>query len=119
TPLRYMDSLLGGDNRRGLVVGSYAFPINLRDAARFAIHKLVIAQARRSETEAKSQKDIRQADELLAGLLELGLEDEAVAALAALPAAGYPAALAHVRRSQHRLEQSGAWLGQQLDRLSA
>lgn len=118
TPLRYMDYLLGGDNRRGLVVGSYAFPINLPDPARFAIHKLVIAQARRSETEAKSQKDIRQADELLAGLLELGLEDETVAALAALPAAGYPAALALVRRSQHRLEQSGDWLGQQLDRLS-
>src|SRR5574343_87628 len=119
TPLRYMDYLLGGDNRRGLVIGSYAFPINLPDPARFAIHNLVIAQARRSATEAKSQKDIRQADELLAGLLELGLEDEAAAALVALPEAGYPAALALVRRSQQRLEQSGAWLGQQLDRLSA
>ena len=117
--LPILDYLLGGDNRRGLVVGSYAFPINLPDPARFAIHKLVIAQARRSESEAKSQKDIRQADELLAGLLELGLEDETVAALAALPAAGYPAALALVRRSQHRLEQSGDWLGQQLDRLAA
>ena len=119
TPLRYMDYLLGGDNRRGLVVGSYAFPINLPDPARFAIHKLVIAQARRSETETKSQKDIRQADELLAGLLELGLEDEVGAALSALPAAGYPAALALVRRSQQRLEHAGNWLGQQLDRLSA
>lgn len=119
TPLRYMDYLLGGTNRRGLVIGSYAFPINLPDPARFAIHKLVIAQARRSEGEAKSQKDIRQADELLAGLLELGLEDEAAAALTELPAAGYPGAPGLVRRSQQRMNLSGDWLGQQLDRLSA
>ncbi|MDP2880082.1 MAG: GSU2403 family nucleotidyltransferase fold protein [Azonexus sp.] len=43
TPLRYMDYLLGGLNRRGLVIGTYAFPINLPDPARFAIHKLIIA----------------------------------------------------------------------------
>lgn len=119
TPLRYMDYLLGGTNRRGLVVGAYAFPINLPDPARFAIHKLVIAQIRRSEGEAKSHKDIRQADELLAGLVELGLENEVAAALADLPAAGYPGALALVRRSQQRMNLSGDWLGQQLDRLPA
>ena len=119
TPLRYMDYLLGGDNRRGLVIGSYAFPINLPDPARFAIHKLIIAQARRNESEAKSQKDLRQADELIAGLLELGLDDEVSAALAALPASGYPGALALIRRSQQRTEKCQAWLGQQLDQLAA
>lgn len=69
TPLRYMDYLLGGDNRRGLVA--------------------------------------------------LGLEDEVYAALSALPAAGYPTALALVRQSQQRVEHSADWLGRQLDRLSA
>lgn len=119
TPLRYMDYLLSGLNRRGLVIGSYAFPVNLPDPARFAIHKLIIAQVRRSDGTAKSQKDIRQADELIAGMLELGLEDELAEALAALPAAGYPAALALVRASQQRATLASDWLGRRLDSLSA
>lgn len=119
TPLRYMDYLLGGLNRRGLVIGSYAFPVNLPDPARFGIHKLVIAQLRRSEGETKSQKDIRQADELIAGMLELGLEEEVREALATLPAAGYPAALKLVRRSGERTTLSRDWLERQLARLAA
>jgi len=115
TPLRYMDYLLGGLNRRGLVIGSYAFPINLPDPARFAIHKLVIAQLRRGEGDAKRQKDIRQGDELLAGMIEIGLAHEAEEALAALPAAGYPNALELIRRSVGQAQLSGDWLLQQLD----
>jgi hypothetical protein len=116
TPLRYMDYLLGGLNRRGLVIGSYAFPINLPDPARFAIHKLVIAQLRHGEGDAKRQKDIRQGDELLAGMIEIGLAHEAEEALAALPAAGYPNALELIRRSAGQAQLSGDWLRQQLDK---
>ncbi len=117
TPLRYMDYLLGGLNRRGLIIGSYAFPVNLPDPARFAIHKLIIAQVRRHDSEAKSQKDIRQADELIAGMLELGLQDDIIEALSALPSAGYPEALTQVGRAQQRATLSGDWLKHQLDRL--
>lgn len=116
TPLRYMDYLLGGLNRRGLVIGSYAFPINLPDPARFAIHKLIIAQLRRGEGDAKRQKDIRQGDELLAGMIEIGLAHEVVEALAALPAAGYPNALELIRRSAGQAQLSRDWLRQQLDK---
>lgn len=116
TPLRYMDYLLGGLNRRGLVIGSYAFPINLPDPARFAIHKLVIAQLRHGEGDAKRQKDIRQGDELLAGMIEIGLAHEAEEALAALPDAGYPNALELIRRSAGQAQLSGDWLRQQLDK---
>lgn len=116
TPLRYMDYLLGGLNRRGLVIGSYAFPINLPDPARFAIHKLIIAQLRRGEGDAKMQKDIRQGDELLAGMIEVGLAHEVEEALAALPAAGYPNAPELIRRSAGQAQLSGDWLRQQLDK---
>jgi hypothetical protein len=116
-PLRYMDYLLGGDNRRGLVVGSYAFPINLPDPARFAIHKLVIAQARRSETEAVARTSGRPTN-CWPACSNSGWKMKRLPPWQRYPA-GYPAALALVRRSQHRLEQSGDWLGQQLDRLAA
>ena len=111
TPLRYMDYLLGGFNRRGLVIGTYAFPINLPDPARFAIHKLIIAQLRRGEADAKMQKDIRQADELLAGMIEIGLGYEIEEALGALPTAG----IKLVRRSLAQMQLSRDWLNNQLD----
>lgn len=115
TPLRYMDYLLGGFNRRGLVVGTYAFPINLPDPARFAIHKLIIAQLRRGEGEAKIQKDIRQADELLAGMIEIGLAHEIEEAINALPATG----LKLIQRSSAQTQLSRDWLHNQLEQLSA
>lgn len=110
TPLRYMDYLLGGFNRPGLVVGTYAFPINLPDPARFAIHKLVIAQLRRGEGGSKMQKDIRQADELLAGMIEVGLEHEIEEALAALPASCFDL----VQRSLVQAQLSRDWLHRHL-----
>jgi hypothetical protein len=118
TPLRYMDYLLGGLNRRGLVIGTYAFPINLPDPARFAIHKLIIAQLRSGEGDAKRQKDIRQADELLAGMIEIGLAHEIEDALVALPATGHPGALALIRRSAEQTQLARAWALQQLDKLA-
>lgn len=111
-----MDYLLGGLNRRGLVIGSYAFPINLPDPARFAIHKLIIAQLRRGEGDAKMQKDIRQGDELLACMIEVSLAHEVEEALAALPVAGYPNAPELIRRSAGQAQLSGDWLRRQLDK---
>lgn len=118
TPLRYMDYLLGGLNRRGLVIGTYAFPINLPDPARFAIHKLVIAQLRRGEGDAKMQKDIRQADELLAGMIEVGLAHEIEEALGALPAAGYPNALQLIQRSLAQTQLTRDWLRNRLEQMA-
>ncbi|MFA7269781.1 MAG: GSU2403 family nucleotidyltransferase fold protein, partial [Sterolibacterium sp.] len=46
TPLRFMDYLLSGQNFKGLIVGNYAIPVMLPDPARFAVHKLIIAQER-------------------------------------------------------------------------
>ena len=116
TPLRYMDYLLGGLNRRGLVIGTYAFPINMPDPARFAIHKLIIAQLRSGEGDAKRQKDIRQADELLAGMIEVGLAHEIEDALGALTASSYPNALAQIRQSAEQTQLAREWLCQQLDK---
>lgn len=118
TPLRYMDYLLGGLNRRGLVIGTYAFPLNLPDPARFAIHKLIIAQLRSGEGDAKRQKDIRQADELLAGMIEISLAHEIEEALGALTAAGYPGALALIQRSAEQTQLAQDWLHQQLDKMA-
>ena len=73
-PLRYMNYLANSESHRGLIIGAYPIPVNLPDPARFAIHKLVIAQERTLEKETKSAKDIRQASELIQALDELGKE---------------------------------------------
>lgn len=75
-PLRFMDYLLSGHNFKGLIVGNYAIPAMLPDPARFAVHKLIIAQERTLNRDIKAMKDIRQANELLSALLELGKQHE-------------------------------------------
>lgn len=85
-PLKYMDYLLGGGSVRGIIVGAHAIPVNLPDPARFAIHKLVIAQERSSAQATKATKDIRQASELLEALLETGREYDVKHALDGLRA---------------------------------
>ncbi|MDP3540807.1 MAG: GSU2403 family nucleotidyltransferase fold protein [Azonexus sp.] len=114
TPLRYMDYLLGGDNRRGLVIGTYAFPINLPDPARFAIHKLVIAQERRLDVETKVIKDIRQASAMIEGLRENGHEHDIRQALLDLQTGGFRKAFANLRLSAQRMGDIGHWLTEQL-----
>jgi hypothetical protein len=64
-PLKFMDYLLAGQPIKGLVIGSYAIPVNLPDPARFAIHKLIVSQERAPHVKSKSQKDIAQAEVLL------------------------------------------------------
>lgn len=101
-PLKYMDYLLGGPSVKGLVVGAHAVPVNLPDPARFAVHKLVIAQERTLSFKTKSSKDIKQAEEVLDALIETDREHDIQQALADL--VPMPKALANVRKSMERLE---------------
>jgi hypothetical protein len=101
-PLKYMDYLLGGQSVMGLVVGSHAIPVNLPDPARFAVHKLVIAQERTLSFETKSAKDIRQATDVLEALIETDREHDIQQAIADLLAV--PKALANVQKSMERME---------------
>jgi hypothetical protein len=83
TPLRFMDYLLGGRGFKGMIVGNYAIPVRLPDPARFALHKLIIAQERIVNRDIKAHKDIRQGCELLQALFELGMESDVEAAFVA------------------------------------
>ena len=83
-PLRFMDFLLAGEPLKGLIIGSYAIPVNLPSPARFAIHKLIISQERPYHFVAKSQKDIAQAAILLDYLVHEDAEQIIDALLACL-----------------------------------
>lgn len=98
-PLRYMDYLLEGPIVRGLLVGQYAIPANFPDPARFAIHKLIVAQERTLTFQTKVQKDVTQAIEIVASLIEVGREDDLRAAVDALPAYGYARIAEKIRKS--------------------
>lgn len=87
-PLKFMDYLIGDRLFQGLLVGAYPILVNFPDPARFALHKLVIAQERGTVFQTKAKKDIAQASEVVAALLEIGREDdlqEAMDALVKLP----------------------------------
>ncbi|MFZ4539000.1 GSU2403 family nucleotidyltransferase fold protein [Propionivibrio sp.] len=105
-PLKYMDYLLGGESRQGLIIGNYAIPVNLPDPARLAIHKLVIAQERTLSFETKSQKDIRQASELIDALSDLGHEQNIRLAISDLIAIGSNKPLENIKKSMNRMEQN-------------
>jgi hypothetical protein len=66
-------NLLGGPIVRGLLVGQYAIPANFPDPARFAIHKLIVAQERVAGFQTKVQKDVTQAMALVVeAMVEFG-----------------------------------------------
>lgn len=98
-PLRYMDYLLGGPIVRGLLIGQYAIPANFPDPARFAIHKLIVAQERTAGFQTKVQKDVNQAMELVEALVEIGRDHELQTAIAALPEYGYGKVTEKIRKS--------------------
>ncbi|MCE1172019.1 MAG: hypothetical protein LWW84_11970, partial [Azovibrio sp.] len=98
-PLRYMDYLLEGPIVRGLLVGQYAIPANFPDPARFAIHKLIVAQERAAGFQTKVQKDVTQAMALVEALIEIGRDYELQEALAALPEYGYGKVAEKIRKS--------------------
>ncbi|PHS18593.1 MAG: hypothetical protein COA86_07840 [Kangiella sp.] len=69
TPLRYLDYLLEDIEPATLPFG-VGILINVPNPARFALHKLVINQRLTSNQAIKSQKDIRQASQILEHLFE-------------------------------------------------
>ena len=66
TPLRFLDFLLE-DTMTALALYGAGVRVRLPDPARFAVHKLILAQAR-PKYDAKARKDILQARELIAAL---------------------------------------------------
>lgn len=84
---------------RGLLVGQCAIPANLPDPARFAIHKLIVAQERAAGFQTKVQKDVTQAMALVEALIEIGRDYELQEALAALPEYGYGKVAEKIRKS--------------------
>lgn len=101
-PLKYMDYLLGGRSVTGLVVGAHAIPVNLPDPARFAVHKLVIAQERTLSFETKSAKDIKQATDVLDALIETDRIPDIQQSIADL--LPHPKALIHIQTSMERMQ---------------
>lgn len=105
-PLRYMNYLMGGQSHRGLIIGTYPIPVNLPDPARFAVHKLVIAQERTLEKVTKSAKDIRQASEVIEALGELGKEIDLRHALTDLATECGDNAVKQLQKSVERMEET-------------
>lgn len=103
-PLKYMDYLANGQSHRGLIIGAYPIPVNLPDPARFAVHKLVIAQERTLDKETKSVKDIRQASEVIEALAELGKELDLRQALSDMIAICGKSAVQKLQKSVDRME---------------
>jgi hypothetical protein len=66
-PLQYLDWLIEDPAPTVALWGS-GVPINIPQPARFAVHKLILAQKRHSGSRLKRQKDLAQADALIDAL---------------------------------------------------
>ncbi len=76
-PLRFLDFLIH-DPAPAALLYRYGVLVSIPRPARYALHKLIVATRRRAGLEAKAQKDIRQAGELVEALAEImpnALED--------------------------------------------
>lgn len=102
-PLRFMDYLVGERLFQGVLIGAYAIPVTLPDPARFAIHKLVIAQERAAAFQTKVEKDIAQATEIIEALLEVGREDDVEAALSGLRELSHGKPINQLKKSMKRM----------------
>jgi len=63
-PLRFLDYLIGS-SVRAAVVGGGVVAVSVPDAARFALHKLMIAGERPAAMQAKREKDLSQAAQMI------------------------------------------------------
>ena len=63
-PLRFLDYLIESSTRAA-VVGGGVVAVNVPDAARFALHKLIVAGERPAAMHSKRDKDLSQAAQLL------------------------------------------------------
>jgi hypothetical protein len=68
-PLRFLDYLIDSSVRAAVVDGGVV-AVNVPDAARFALHKLIIAGERPAATHSKREKDLSQAAQMLEVLHE-------------------------------------------------
>ena len=68
-PVRFLDYLLEDVQQAAIIEGS-GILINIPHPARYAIHKLVVAERRPASDTLKKRKDIRQAELLLSILLD-------------------------------------------------
>jgi hypothetical protein len=70
-PLRFMEFLLEDIDQAAVLGSAGAVLVNVPDAARFALHKLLVYAERRGRSPEKAMKDLRQAAALIAVLTEL------------------------------------------------
>jgi hypothetical protein len=104
-PLHFLDYLLE-DMQPAAVVDGGGVLVNVPHAARFAVHKLLVAQDRPLAFQAKSRKDVMQAAHVLRTLEELRPGDVALAVANAIDRGkGWRAAL---RRGTAMLERADA-----------
>ncbi len=77
-PLRYLDDLLE-DTQPAAVIDGGGVLVQVPHPARFAVHKLLVAQDRAAAFQAKSRKDVAQAAHVVVALEELRPGDLAAA----------------------------------------
>ena len=82
TPLRHLDYLLE-DIQPTVLLYEHGIMINVPSPGRFAIHKCVVSQKRRSGSAEKIRKDLNQAEQLFRVLLDLRPADITLAVGAA------------------------------------
>lgn len=115
-PLPFIEYLLGGETFKGLVIGSYAIPVNLPNPARFAIYKLITSQCADRSFNDGSEKDIAQAAVLLDYLIREDAEQVVDALAACLNVDG---AVENIRKSLVGLgavdEEAAGFVGGQLE----
>jgi hypothetical protein len=68
TPLRYLDYLVE-ESEPAVIVGGAGVLVNVPDPSRFALHELLVADARNAALATKSRKELLQAEALLRVLL--------------------------------------------------
>lgn len=73
-PLRFLDYLIH-DPAPAALLYRYGVLVHVPRPARYAVHKLIVATRRRAGLEAKAQKDIRQAAELIEILAEISPDE--------------------------------------------
>jgi hypothetical protein len=68
-PVRFLDFILE-DTQKAVLLHKAGVVVNVPNPARFALHKLVVAQRRPAAEAAKARKDLLQAEQVIACLLD-------------------------------------------------
>lgn len=113
-PLRFLDFLIESPVQAAVIYGS-GILVNVPEPARFALHKLIVAQERHVASHGKIEKDLMQAAQIISMLAEerpgdLRLAGKAIAARGA----GW---IKRLRAGVKRLEKNFADAAGQLEKL--